>query len=170
MSNGTGVRIPVGDSQDLRRIRREIEKLKDRVVLLEGLVLAGNNREVQFNDNGTMGANPQFVFDKDTGRVGLGVSGVPNYNIEVIESGANAVVGVARESGAEAFISATNTYGQVGTLSNHGVRFFTNTTLAMTLDTGKNLSVEGLKAAGSHPTNYRQVFVDINTGLIYRLS
>jgi hypothetical protein len=37
-------------------------------------------------------------------------------------------------------------------------------------DKNKNLFVEGLKVASSHPSNYKEVYVDTDTGQLYRLA
>lgn len=43
---------------------------------------AGTNRQIQFNDNGLLGADANFVFD-GAGNVGIGLSN-PSYTLDVV--------------------------------------------------------------------------------------
>ena len=46
----------------------------------------------------------------------------------------------------------------------------TPTTLAMRIDSSQKVLISSLKAAQSHPTNYKQVYCDTDTGELYRIA
>ena len=56
---------------------------------------AGANKQVQFNDNGALAGNSNFVFDKSSSYLGIGINN-PTYNLHVVGNGyINGNLGVA---------------------------------------------------------------------------
>jgi hypothetical protein len=80
------------------------------------------------------------IFIKENGYVGLG-TGSPSFPLELETTGENAAIVCNRISGASNFMSATSTYGQFGTVSNHAVRILANSTWKMRINTDGTLDM-----------------------------
>jgi hypothetical protein len=70
---------------------------------------------------------------RSTGKVGIGTWS-PAYKLEVETTGENCQVVTDRTDGATSILSATSTYGFIGTMSNHSVRFTVNDSWRMQLN------------------------------------
>jgi len=88
---------------------------------------------------------------KSSGRVGLGTWS-PSYPLHVkTGSGTNAAIVLEHTSNAQAFMNATTTHANVGSITSHPVRFLTNNTAHMTLNTDLSVTMgngASLTAAG----------------------
>jgi hypothetical protein len=80
------------------------------------------------------------IFVKSNGYVGIG-TGAPGYPLEIETTGEHASFICDRTDGAKNFISATTSYGQFGTVSNHGVRILANSSWKMVINTDGTLDM-----------------------------
>ena len=55
------------------------------------VTIPGSNTEILFNNSGVIGANNQFVFDKETSRLGIGTN-TPTQSIDVVGTNTNGVI------------------------------------------------------------------------------
>ncbi len=78
--------------------------------------------------------------DSDPFRVGIGTWS-PGYPMELETTGANAAFVCDRTDGAKNFISATASYGQFGTVSNHPTRVLVNSAWKLQLNSDNSLSM-----------------------------
>ena len=104
---------------------------------------------------------------RSTGYVGIGTWS-PAYPLEVETTGENAALVCDRTDGATNFISATNTYGQFGTVSNHAVRILVNSAWKMevTSATDINMADGGSYNGTWNPASSRELkenIQDLNT-------
>jgi hypothetical protein len=81
------------------------------------------------------------------GKLGIGTS-TPAYDIE-IQSNENAAIVLQRNNAVQAYINATETGGNLGTINDYPLRFLTNSVHKMTIDTTGNVGI-GTTAPGSH--------------------
>jgi hypothetical protein len=80
------------------------------------------------------------IFIKSNGYVGVG-TGAPGYPLELETTGQNSAFVCDRTDGAKNFISATASYGQFGTVSNHPARILVNSAWKMQLNSDNSLSM-----------------------------
>lgn len=66
------------------------------------------------------------------GRVGIGTSD-PAYAFHVEQTGQNVALTATRTDGVTAYLNATDSFGNVGTVSNHSLRLTANSTAIMTV-------------------------------------
>ena len=77
---------------------------------------------------------------KSDGKVGIGTWS-PGYPMELAATGQNASFVCNRTDGAQNFISATASYGQFGTVSNHPTRILVNSSWKFQLNSDNSLSM-----------------------------
>jgi hypothetical protein len=77
---------------------------------------------------------------KSNGYIGFGTWS-PGWPLELETTGENAAFVCDRTDGATNFISATGSYGQFGTVSNHGVRILANSAWVMRINTDGTLDM-----------------------------
>jgi len=107
---------------------------------------AGSNRQIQYNNNGVLGASSTFVYDA-TGNVGIGTSsptslGGTNLNIKAPSSSTYGSILI--ESGTyiwEALVNQTSGVMSMGARSNHALTFAVNDTERMRIDTSGNVGI-----------------------------
>lgn len=74
------------------------------------------------------------------GKLGIGTK-TPAYPMELDTTGLNAVIVTKRTDGAASLMSATGSYAQFGSVSNHAVRFLVNNSWKLILNTNGSLSM-----------------------------
>jgi hypothetical protein len=110
----------------------------------------GGNETSFFVRDGTHAAKLPFRIEPETpsstlclksnGYVGVGTWS-PGYPLELETTGENAAFVCERTSGAMNFMSATSSYGQFGTVSNHPTRILVNSVWKMQLNSDNSLSM-----------------------------
>ena len=131
-------------------------------IITDAVRAVGGNGLGLYDDGGN------GIFIKDGGYVGFGTT-TPGYNGHFYGTGVNVAVVIQRSDGATNFMNSTASYAQLGSSSNHPVRILVNSSVAVTVGTDKDILIEGLKVASSHPTNYKSVYVNTDTGELYRV-
>lgn len=108
--------------------------------------------------------NHHLTIDHSNGRIGI-LTASPNYNIHLLEdSSTTATVVAERDTKAKAFVSATDSYGQFGTINSYTVRIFVNASSKMTIDASGNASIPAAYTTVIGGTN-TDLHID-NTGLL----
>lgn len=170
----------------VNQLRVDADNLQVAIDSLEATSIpSGSPGYVQFKGStGALASSASFYWDNVNARLGVGTS-APSYTIHAWKT-INCVIAAYRYNGAEARIVGRATEVYVGSFTNHPLRLIANNTAYCTLTTvGKmgvgpsssspsyelhvfgDAAVNGLKTATSHPTNYRNVFVDTDTGQLY---
>jgi hypothetical protein len=93
-----------------------------------GLTIGGENTQVQFNNNGTLGGSPNFVFNPYVNKVGIGIS-TPNATLHAESNHDIGVMGVSTISSGYSYggvfqslsSSGTGVRGEGGTTGVQGV-------------------------------------------------
>jgi molybdopterin converting factor small subunit len=90
------------------------------------------------------GAPDSSIYIKSDGKIGMGTNS-PSYPLHVVtNSSTNAAIVGVRNGGASIFMSATNTFGQFGTITNHPSRILVNAKAVLKLN-GSNPFLEVIK-------------------------
>lgn len=171
----------------VNQLRTDADTLISQVDSLETTsVPSGSTGYVQFKGStGALSGSASFYWDNVNNRLGVGTS-APSYNIHAWSTG-NCVVAAFRYNGAQARIVGRATEAYVGCSTNHPLQLIANNTVYCTLTTAGKMGVgpsssspsyelhvfgeagvNGLKTpASGHPTNYKSVYVDTDTGKLY---
>ncbi|MFB0537340.1 MAG: tail fiber domain-containing protein [Anaerolineae bacterium] len=88
------------------------------------------------------GAPDNSIFIKADGNVGIGTS-LPDYPLEVERMGTDATFVAERSNGATAKFSAGESEVQLGSVTNHNLKFIVNNSPVATLNAGGNLTLDG---------------------------
>jgi hypothetical protein len=120
---------------------------------------AGSNRQIQYNNNGVLGASSTFVYDA-SGYVGIGTAS-PSSKLAVtsaINDGISVTDGTVRT----VMYSSTAGLATVGTTTNHPLQLFTNNSFKMYIDTSGNVGI-GTASPVDYGNTYTKQLVIFNT-------
>jgi hypothetical protein len=137
-----------------------------------GSVFAQTNSDLFIGFN-TRAWNASYVTISASGLVGIGITN-PAHPLTIQAAAGSNALGIIGRSDHYGFIQffkndGTTLEGAIYGITNKMV--FTDAAAATTLTiTGGKVQVESLKVAQSHPANYKAVYVDTDTGELYRIA
>ena len=98
---------------------------------------AGSNRQIQYNNNGVLGASSTFVYDA-SGNVGIGTAS-PSTSIHVYKSGTASLRLQNATTAIDSYVDAS--YGVFGTITNSPLIFTTNNGERIRIDSTGNVGI-----------------------------
>lgn len=143
--------------------------------------IEGNHGDLLFKNNANDKYIRYFVSDissnerealtiSPSGNVGIGTNS-PGQALSITRSTEDATIIIERSDNVvKAQMSVRDDKAMFGTRTNHQLNLSVNNQPKVYIDTSGNVSIEGLKSAKTHPASYRAVYVNTETGELYRLS
>jgi hypothetical protein len=113
-------------------------------------LVAGSNRQIQYNNNGVFGASSTFVYDGN-GNLGVGTAS-PSTSIHVYKSGTASFRLQNTTTTMDSYVDAS--YGVFGTITNSPLIFTTNNVERIRVEAGGNVGVGTIA-----PSNYGNAYI-----------